>query len=171
MLLLSVTDRVCRVLHLSSRHSLIDWLHSVAHGKLIHYLLRSLIKVHLPRIIPFSIRNLHNTRALHICDKVEEVLGRGREGERARKRNAWVIQPDYDFKELKWLRLNTGRCHYDLSVSMSEQESREGHVTLYNWLTAQWSEGCSMNYSFRPGPPFITRLSLEMDQLISCSNS
>lgn len=60
------------------RHGLVDGLHSVAHGKLIYNLLGSLLKVDLPCIIPFGIRDLHHTVVLDIRHIVEEVLQRGK---------------------------------------------------------------------------------------------
>lgn len=60
------------------RHGLVDGLHSITHSKLIYNLLRSLLKVHLPCIIPFGVRDLHHTCVLDICHIVEEVLQRGK---------------------------------------------------------------------------------------------
>lgn len=60
------------------RHGLIDGLHSVTHGKLVDNLLRGLLKVDLPRIVPFGVRDLHHTVVLDICHIVEEVLRRGK---------------------------------------------------------------------------------------------
>lgn len=76
------------------RHGLVDGLHSVTHGKLIYNLLGSLLKVDLPCIIPFGIRDLHHTVVLDIRHIVEEVLQRGKcervretiEGDRVRVR-------------------------------------------------------------------------------------
>lgn len=60
------------------RHGLIDGLHSVTHGKLIDNLLRGLLKVDLPCIVPFGVGDLHHTIVLDICHIVEEVLQRGK---------------------------------------------------------------------------------------------
>ena len=57
-----------------SRHSLIDGLHSVSHGELIHYLLRHVVKIDLPRLVPFHLRYLHHAAALHLRQVVEQVL-------------------------------------------------------------------------------------------------
>lgn len=59
------------------RHCLVDGLHSITHGKLIYNLLGSLLKVNLPCIIPFSIRDLYHTVVLDVRHIVEEVLQRG----------------------------------------------------------------------------------------------
>lgn len=60
------------------RHGLIDGLHSVTHGKLVYNLLRGLLKVDLPCIVPFGVGDLHHTVVLDICHIVEEVLRRGK---------------------------------------------------------------------------------------------
>lgn len=60
------------------RHGLVDGLHTITHGKFIDNLLRGLLKVNLPCIIPFGIRDLHHTVVLNICHIVEEVLQRGK---------------------------------------------------------------------------------------------
>lgn len=57
-----------------SRHGLVDGLHPIAHGKLIHDLLRCLIKVNLPGIVPLGIGDLHHPVVLQIRHEVEEVL-------------------------------------------------------------------------------------------------
>lgn len=62
-----------------SRHSLIDGLHSVSHGELIHYLLGHVVKVDLPRLVPFHLRDLHHAAALHLRQVVEQVLRVARE--------------------------------------------------------------------------------------------
>ena len=59
-----------------SRHSLIDGLHTVAHGKLIHNLLGGLLKVDLPRVVPFGIGDLHHSVVLDVRHIMEQVLQR-----------------------------------------------------------------------------------------------
>lgn len=70
------------------RHGLIDGLHSVAHGKLVYNLLRGLLKVDLPCVVPFGVGDLHHTVVLDICHVVEEVLRRGKR-ERVSERPLW----------------------------------------------------------------------------------
>lgn len=70
------------------RHGLIDGLHPVTHGKLVYNLLRGLLKVDLPCIVPFGVGDLHHTVVLDICHIVEEVLRRGKR-ERVSERPLW----------------------------------------------------------------------------------
>lgn len=56
------------------RHGLVDGLHSVAHGELVHDLLGSLLKVDLPRVVPFGVGDLHHAVVLDVGHIVEEVL-------------------------------------------------------------------------------------------------
>lgn len=60
------------------RHGLVDGLHPVTHGELVHNLLGGLLKVHLPGVVAFGVRDLHHTVVLDISDVVEEVLRGGR---------------------------------------------------------------------------------------------
>ena len=62
-----------------SRHGLIDGLHSISDGKLVHDLLRHVVKVDLPRLLPLHRRDLHRPAVAHLRQAVEQVLGsRGR---------------------------------------------------------------------------------------------
>lgn len=56
------------------RHSLIDGLHSVSHGEFIHYLLGDVVKVDLPCILPFHLRDLHHAVVLCLSQVVEQIL-------------------------------------------------------------------------------------------------
>lgn len=56
------------------RHGLVYRFNAVTHCEFIHYLLSCLIKIHLPGIISFGIRDLHHPIPLHICEMVKEVL-------------------------------------------------------------------------------------------------
>lgn len=56
------------------RHSLVDGLDSITHGKLIYDFLGSFLKVHFPCIIPFGVRNLHHTIILDVRHIMEEIL-------------------------------------------------------------------------------------------------
>lgn len=64
---------LCLITRAYLRHGLVDALNPVSHGKLIHYLLRVIIKVDLPRIITLGLWKLDGT-ALHLTQVVEEVL-------------------------------------------------------------------------------------------------
>ena len=57
-----------------SRHGLVDRLDPVAHGELVHDLLRHIVKVNLPRVISASLRDLHHSLTQHIGRVVEQVL-------------------------------------------------------------------------------------------------
>lgn len=57
-----------------SRHGLINGLHSVSHGELIHYLLGHVVKVDLPGLLPFHLGDLHHPAVLHLGQVVEQVL-------------------------------------------------------------------------------------------------
>lgn len=57
-----------------SRHGLVNGLDSEAHGKLVYNLLRDVIKVNLPRLVTFDLRNLHGAVILHLGQVVEQVL-------------------------------------------------------------------------------------------------
>lgn len=63
-----------------SRHGLVDGLHAVAHGELIHNLLGRLVIVNLPSIVPLGVWDLHHAVVLHVRHEVEEVLRPGGEG-------------------------------------------------------------------------------------------
>ena len=56
------------------RHGLIYGLNAIAHGKFIHNFLGSLIKVHLPRIVSSSLRDLDSSTALNVREVMDEVL-------------------------------------------------------------------------------------------------
>lgn len=60
------------------RHGLVDGLHPVTHGELVHDLLGGLLKVHLPGVVAFGVGDLHHAVVLDIGDVVEEVLRGGR---------------------------------------------------------------------------------------------
>lgn len=83
------------------RHRLVDGLHSVTHGKLIYNLLGGLLKVNLPCIIPFSIRDLYHTIVLDVRHIMEEVLQWG------------------DMKEL-WKELKEMGWAFDMSLSCNQ---------------------------------------------------
>lgn len=57
-----------------SRHGLIDGLHSVSHGELIHYLLGHVVIVDLPGLLPFHLGDLHHPAVLILGQVVEQVL-------------------------------------------------------------------------------------------------
>lgn len=57
-----------------SRHGLIDGLHSVSHGELIHYLLGHVVKVDLPGLLAFHLGDLHHAAVPHLGQAVEQVL-------------------------------------------------------------------------------------------------
>lgn len=57
-----------------SRHGLIDGLHSISHGELIHYLLGHVVKVDLPGLLAFHLGDLHHAAVPHLGQAVEQVL-------------------------------------------------------------------------------------------------
>lgn len=59
---------------LYSRHGLVYGLHTKTHGKLIHDLLRHVIKVNFPGIITLDLRDLHDSAVLHLRQVVKEIL-------------------------------------------------------------------------------------------------
>lgn len=74
------------------RHGLVDGLHPVAHGELVYDLLRRLLEVNLPGIVPFGIRDLHHAVVLDVCHIVEEVLLEGKnkkETEKKKRKRLW----------------------------------------------------------------------------------
>lgn len=62
------------------RHGLVDRLHPVTHGELVHDLLRGLFEVHLPGVVAFGVGDLHHAVVLDIGDVVEKVLREREEG-------------------------------------------------------------------------------------------
>lgn len=62
------------VLH--SRHGLVDGLDTVAHGELIHDLLRHVVKVDLPGVVSASFGDLDGALTEDIGGVVEQVLHR-----------------------------------------------------------------------------------------------
>lgn len=96
------------------RHSLVDGLHAITHSKLVYNLLRSLLKVNLPCIVPFSIRDFNHTIILDICHIVEEVLQRGnRKSYRGNWRKVgkcFIVQRRSRF-QLLYLFISKWLCH------------------------------------------------------------
>lgn len=60
----------------SLRHGLVDGLHAVAHGELVHDLLVKLVKVDLPGVVALRRRDFHHAASLHVGGEVEHVLRR-----------------------------------------------------------------------------------------------
>lgn len=59
------------------RHGLVDGLHPITHGELVHNLLGGLFEVHLPGVVSFGVGDLHHAVVLDVGDVVEEVLRGG----------------------------------------------------------------------------------------------
>lgn len=53
------------------RHGLVDGLHSVSHGELVHDFLSRLLKIYFPRVISFSVRDLYHAAVLFFSGVVE----------------------------------------------------------------------------------------------------
>lgn len=59
-----------------SRHGLVDGLDTVAHGELVHDLLRHVVKVDLPRVVSASFGDPDGALTEDVGGVVEQVLHR-----------------------------------------------------------------------------------------------